>query len=139
MLEEITGNEVNWPRTADSRPAPPLAIEVTQLHDRTCVRLYGELDDASVPPLRDRLANLVADLVGDLVLDIAGLSFEDSTGLGLFVTLHKNLESRGRQFILFGPTPMARRILEITGLNSILRIEPNLRMTGRGAGASEVQ
>jgi len=139
MLDDIAGDQADWRGTAESLAASPLAIEVTLLYDRTRVMLHGELDDASVPMLRDRLADLVADHVGDLVLDIAGLSFVDSTGLGLFVMLHKKLESRGKQFILSEPTPMARRLLEITGLDSVLRIEPTVRMTGRDTGPSEVQ
>jgi anti-sigma B factor antagonist len=107
-----------------STAALQLSMAVTQSHDGTCVTLIGELDDASVPLLRDRLAELTGELVGDLVLDIAGLSFVDSTGLGLFVTVHKNLEERGRRLILLGPTPMARRILEITRLDSVLHVEP---------------
>ena len=82
-------------------------------------------------PLWDQ-RKLMPDLTGDLVLDIAGLSFVDSTGLGLFVTLHKTLESVGKRLIVFSPTPMARRILEISSLDVLLHIEPPLRNTTTG-------
>lgn len=101
-----------------------LTIDVRELDGRTCVILTGELDDASASPLQDRLADVTGDLGGDLVLDIAGLTFVDSTGLSLFVVLHKNLESAGHQLVLLGPTPMARRLFEITKLDGLLCIEP---------------
>jgi anti-anti-sigma regulatory factor len=35
------------------------------------------------------------------------------------------LAARDRQLILFHPTPMARRLLMITGLDDVLHIEPD--------------
>jgi anti-sigma B factor antagonist len=136
MLEEDTPRKAAERAFAlPSRAVSPLTIEVTEMHDRTCVMLLGELDDMSAPILRERLADLTdSDLAGDVVLDIAGVSFVDSTGLSLFIQAHKNLAARDRQLILFHPTPMAmrlalrvmaRRLLMITGLDSALRIEPD--------------
>jgi anti-sigma B factor antagonist len=125
MLKDIGGNRTNWNSSLNSRPGPPLSIEVTRLYDRTCVMLHGELDDLSAPLLRDQLADLIAsDLSGDLALDIAGVTFVDSTGLSVLIQLHKNLAARGRQLTLFYPTSMARRLLMITGLDDVLHLEP---------------
>jgi anti-sigma B factor antagonist len=122
MLEDISGSTGT---SRPSRPEPPLSIEMTQLHDRTCVMLHGELDDLSAPLLRDRFAELLdSDFAGDLALDIAGVTFVDSTGLSLFIQLHKNLAAQDRQLILAHPTSMARRLFMITGLDDVLRIEP---------------
>jgi anti-sigma B factor antagonist len=128
MLEEDTPRRTAEDRGSaqPSRAVPPLSIEVTELQDRTCVTLRGELDDLAAPLLRERLTDLIdSDLAGDLVLDIAAVSFVDSTGLSLFIQAHKNLATRGRQLVLFQPTPMARRLLMITGLDGVMRIEPD--------------
>jgi anti-sigma B factor antagonist len=109
----------------NSRPEPPLSIEVNRLHDRTRVMLRGELDDLSAPLLRDRLADLLdTDLDGALALDIAGVTFVDSTGLSLMIQLHKNLNVRDRQLIILNPTAMARRLFMITGLDDVFSLEP---------------
>jgi anti-anti-sigma factor len=116
--EDAAGNE-------DILGAPPLSIEVTTLDDRMSVMLRGELDDHSAPRLRERLADIIdTNLAGDLVLDIAGVTFVDSTGLSLFIQLHKKVASLGRQLVLYHPTPMARRLLMISGLDDKLRIDP---------------
>ncbi len=105
--------------------ATQLTIELSERDGRTCVTLTGELDGVSAPPLRDQLADLMAEpLAGDLVLDIAGLTFLDSTALTLFVSLHNQLESKGHELILQGPSPIAARIFDITGLVNVLRVEP---------------
>jgi anti-anti-sigma factor len=102
----------------------PLQVVVRPGEGCTTVIVAGELDDSTAPDLRERLAQVTADLVGDLVLDIGLLTFVDSTGLALFVAQHKKLRSQGSRLIISSPSPMARRLMEITGLTRILSIEP---------------
>jgi anti-sigma B factor antagonist len=125
MLDEIAGEEVTPSTAGDSLAVPPLLIEITQLPGATFVTLGGELDSATAPVLRDRLAEEMADLTGDLIIDMAGLGFVDSSGIALFVALHNSLKSNGQRLVLVGPTTMARRVLTITGLVGFLHIEPS--------------
>lgn len=125
MLRNRSGDALSSEAMTESGPAPStLTIEVGELEGRTCVTVTGDLDGASIPPLRERLADLTDSTTGDLALDIGGLSFIDSTALTLFVVLQKKLSSMGRQLILLRPTPMAIRLFEITGLSDVLRTEP---------------
>jgi stage II sporulation protein AA (anti-sigma F factor antagonist) len=111
-VDSLTGP----PRTS------PLRVFVSEQDGRIHVDLEGELDNATAPLFQEQLLGVAADR--DIVLDIGLLTFVDSTGLSLFVTLHKRLESQGRTLVLLAPTPMARRLFQITGLYDILRIEP---------------
>ncbi len=77
----------------------------------------GSLDLTS----RDRLADAVqrildAEGVRTLTIDLAGIDFVDSTGLGALVTARGEAEDRGVRLVLRSPSQRARRILEITGL-----------------------
>jgi anti-anti-sigma factor len=99
-------------------------VSISHMDDRTLVVLAGELDDATVPALHNALLDHIEHLKDHLVLDIGMLTFLDSSGLGLFVTVHKKLESKGCKLTIFAPTPMARRVLEITGLTEVLTIQP---------------
>jgi anti-anti-sigma factor len=100
--------------------AMPLQITISQMEDRTLVVLAGELDDLTAPFLRDTLVNLA----GDVVLDVGLLRFLDSTGMALFVAMHKKLKSQDHTLVIFSPTPSARRLFEITGLTDFLHIQP---------------
>ncbi len=102
----------------------PLQISVSQMVDRTLVVLAGELDNATAPYLRQRLAEVVGECAGDVVLDVGLLTFVDSTGLSLFLTLQKNLQSRGYTLTIFSPTPTTRRLIHVTGLTEVLCIQP---------------
>jgi anti-anti-sigma factor len=93
--------------------------------DPTQVIVAGELDGSTARFLREKLAEVTADLDGALVLDVSLLTFIDSTGLSLILSVHKNLQTRGLDLTIVDPTPMTRRLFQITGLNQVLRIEPS--------------
>jgi anti-anti-sigma factor len=103
----------------------PLQIAVSRMGNRALVFVAGELDKASAPYLRQRLLDLIREGDGDIVLNIGLLTFVDSTGLALFLTTHKNLQSRGCSLILFSPTPSTSRLLEVSGLTEFICIQPS--------------
>jgi anti-sigma B factor antagonist len=118
--------------TEDSTSAPvdkfleesPLQILVSHRAAHAYVVLAGELDGATAPFLVRTLVEVNDTLEGDLVLDIKQLSFIDSTGLSVFVSQQKKLFSKGKKLLIYGPTPMARRLFQITGLDDVLTVEP---------------
>ena len=83
------------------------------------VKLRGELDMQTAPSLAECL-----DLMrSDTVVDCSGLDFMDSTGIRTFVDAHIAFEARGDHLVLRSLPPHARRILEITGVLSVLNVE----------------
>jgi anti-sigma B factor antagonist len=107
---------------------PPFHISVSQMEDRCLMVLSGELDVSTAPLFRDYLVNVTGDLVTDLVLDIGLLTFIDSTGLSLLISEDKRRSARGSSLTIFSPTPMARRLFDISGLTSVLSIVPANRL-----------
>jgi anti-sigma B factor antagonist len=88
-------------------------IAISQHDGLSIVRMSGELDLAS----SDRLAGLLADLPdGTVVVDLAGLTFIDSSGIAALVAAKDRLESAGRELLLTRPQPNVDRVLEMTGL-----------------------
>src|SRR5215210_1404704 len=57
--------------------------------------LVGELDYATAARLSDTINDVVPAANGQVVLDLTHLSFCDSTGLSVFVGLHKRLAETG--------------------------------------------
>jgi anti-sigma B factor antagonist len=53
---------------------------------------------------------------GPLIVDLAGVSFMDSTGIGALVELSGDAADAGRGFVVRNPSARATRVLEITGL-----------------------
>jgi anti-sigma B factor antagonist len=80
------------------------------------LELTGELDVASAPALRERLAEIATRGRGPLVIDLTRLEFIDSTGLSVLLNAKRRLTRRGRGFALVCPPGHIRRILEVTQL-----------------------
>jgi anti-anti-sigma factor len=60
---------------------------------------------------------------GDVVVDLAGVSFMDSSGLNVFVRCHKALDGTGQRLVVRRPQPMVRQVLEIGGITAFVFVE----------------
>jgi len=100
--------------------SPTFAVEVTPGPAGWVVRVAGELDLATVPDLD---ACLVA-LDDDVVVDLAGLTFTDSTGIAALLRGRMRAAQRGRSFVLRSPADRVVKVLEIMGLDRVFTIEP---------------
>ena len=87
------------------------------------VSLCGELDLASAPELRACLESLLEGGAHSVVIDLEGLAFCDSTGISALVRAVNQARRGGRRLVLRRPRPGVRRVLEITGVTSVLEIE----------------
>jgi anti-sigma B factor antagonist len=81
------------------------------------LRLAGEVDVATAPRLRDRLVQLVTDGPPRVVVDLSGLSFIDSMGLGALVSGLKRARAHDGDLRLAGPTDHVAKVLSITRLD----------------------
>jgi anti-anti-sigma factor len=97
-------------------------ITEDQVEDRVVVHLHGELDVSSCGVLRARLGSLIDRGVRDLMVDLSGISFIDSAELGVLIGALKRLQSEDGRLSLTSPSRGVRKVLEITGLNTILEI-----------------
>jgi anti-sigma B factor antagonist len=84
--------------------------------------LTGEVDLYTAPRFKDDLVALIESDVAAVVIDLSGVTFIDSTALGVIISGVKRLhEHDGRLAIVAGSRPVVR-ILDITGLNKVLTI-----------------
>jgi len=88
---------------------------------RTVVELGGELDLFTAPVLRDVLLGLTGDGKHFLAVEMSGLRFLDSSGLGVLVGATKRAVAGGGGLCLVGAPERMLKTLRITGL---LRVMP---------------
>ncbi len=116
--------------TGDS-PMPGLEITATS----SLIALSGELDIDSAPLLAGVLERLTTP-GGTIEIDVAALTFIDSSGLRVLCTAASRLGPQGH-LIVSQPTRAVRRTIELTGLERIVEIV-DIRQRGsrkRGVGA----
>jgi anti-sigma B factor antagonist len=99
------------------------AVTNTVRSKENVVRLAGLLDVRSVGGVRQILNDLIDSSEGDVIVDLEALDALDATGLGLLVATHRRTQLLGRSLVLRHPVPSVVRILAVTRLHRILRVE----------------
>ena len=89
------------------------------------VRLGGELDLYNAHLVRDGLIAAAERGPERLIIDLSGVSFIDSTGLGVLIEARTRLANRSA-FLLVGPGLETRRALEISGLDRHFTVHDSL-------------
>jgi anti-sigma B factor antagonist len=98
---------------------------VTSTHTddgKAVVSVRGEVDLVSCDELRRALHEALQSST-HAVVDLAELSFIDSSGLSVLVDAHRKARDAGGVLVVRNPTPMLRRLLDITRLDSLLVVE----------------
>jgi anti-sigma B factor antagonist len=97
-------------------------IEVMYSDDLVAVTVAGELDLSNTAWLHDTLHDAIDIGAGEVVLDLAALTFMDSTGLAVLVGAYRRMRATGGTLTILRPTPGVARLLEISGLLQLLTI-----------------
>ena len=96
-------------------------VGLAERGDDLVLSLAGELDLADAPALREALRRAVECSPRRLVVDLAQVTFVDSTILGALVEARSALG--GDAFALAAPGLEVRRALEVSGLDRHFTIE----------------
>jgi anti-sigma B factor antagonist len=103
-----------------------LTVTSRQEGARTVISVSGEVDVYTAPSLRERLNELVASGHYDLVVDLEGVDFLDSTGLGVLVGGLKRVRSHDGTLGLVCSQEKILKVFRITGLTKVFPIHPTL-------------
>lgn len=88
------------------------------------VSAEGELDAYAAPELTEGFEEVAGTQV--VVLDLTGVSFMDSTALGLVVRVVRELGERKAAVRVVLPRTSAKRIFELTMLDQVLPVAASL-------------
>lgn len=89
------------------------------------ISLNGELDEKTAEYTRLALEQVMLNArANQIVIDLANLSFMDSTGIGVLLGRYKKMKDRGVPIYIANPSVQAERIFQMTGLYQIM---PKLR------------
>lgn len=104
-----------------------LDVDAKTMGKHVVVTVEGELDVYSGPKLRDLLMQQSRDGHHTLVIDLSGLEFTDSSGLGIFVGAFKRAKAHSGTVCLLSPSEHLTKILKMTGLTHVFRIFTDLQ------------
>lgn len=104
---------------------PAFAVEVAEDAAAWVVRVSGELDAATGQQLHTVLTQLVGQGRGSggrdsVVVDLTGVPFMDSTGLGVIVKAAGQLRRQERRLRVSGVQPAVRELFTLSRLERLL-------------------
>ena len=97
-------------------------IEEQRENNVTILKLEGELDVYTSPNLKEKIVTLIKTERPFVVLDLKGLSYMDSTGLGVMAAGLKRFRENGGNIVLVSPQKIIQKILELTNMDVSLKI-----------------
>ena len=98
------------PLEVESRPAD---------NGVTVLAPTGRLDVAGAPALKEAIGELVKNGPPKVVIDMEGVSFVDSTGLGSVIAALKQIRNSQGELRLAAPNQQVRVVLELTTLDRV--------------------
>ncbi|MCY0877055.1 MAG: anti-sigma F factor antagonist [Firmicutes bacterium] len=85
--------------------------------------LSGELDDHEADTVRTILdREMEKSGAKRLVLDLADLTFMDSSGLGVILGRYRKLKAQGGQMAIANVSPTVSKLFEISGIRKIMTV-----------------
>jgi anti-sigma B factor antagonist len=99
-----------------------LRVAVTPGDDETVISLSGDLDTSTVDLLSNAVHEGLDRAPARLVVDLSGLTFCDSRGLGTLVVLSRTAQIQQTVLVFRNPTPFFDRMLDVTGVRQALTI-----------------
>lgn len=86
----------------------------------TVLAVTGEVDVSTAPKLRQEGVRLLSPERSLLVIDLSGVAFLDSTGLGVIVGILKRVRTLGGELAVAGARNHVRKVFEITRISDVL-------------------
>jgi anti-sigma B factor antagonist len=89
------------------------------------LHVRGDLDIATSGLLGRELHDLLDLDLGYIGVDLAGVSFIDSSALSVLVRAHERARNKGDQLQLLNPSPACIKVFAITGLDQVFDLPPS--------------
>ena len=100
--------------------------------------LSGEMDLYSSQEVREWIRESLTDGHNNIILDCNGMSYIDSSGIGVLISLFTTLRKRGGQLILCSLQSSVQSVINFTKLSGFLKISNNLEEALESIGAKDV-
>jgi anti-sigma B factor antagonist len=110
-----------------ARPMEPVHLHLEKQAEangsHAVVRLAGKL---SLETVHNFVQTLRPEAAAHLILDLRGVSFLDSAGVGALVQLFVHRRNQGQTFALTGLTMQSSAVIQVAGLSKLLPIHSSV-------------
>lgn len=99
-----------------------MKYQVIENEKALAINLSGELDTVTAELLRELLNSLLQKEKKQVVIDLSGISFINSSGLGALVSASLSFRRDGGRIVLSGIQGMVSRVFELTRMNRAFEV-----------------
>ena len=104
-----------------------LNLTVENHKNNLVVQLKGELDHHTTENSRQKIDRKYNELrVKNMVFDLRGLTFMDSSGIGLIMGRYKNCTEKGGKLVIVSGNKNVEKMLKMSGLLKIIKSYPTI-------------
>ena len=100
------------------------------------IKLRGEIDHHSAVTVRSAIDDMIrSKKPRELVIDMSAVDFMDSSGLGLIMGRYNTMKAIGGSVTVADPTPATEKIMNLAGMERIIKITRTSKREMRRSGA----
>lgn len=107
-------------------------VSVTNAAGYSVVSVYGRVDTTNADEFEKLVMEVVNTGVSKIILECSGLNYMSSSGLRVFLIIHKKMMASKGQLVLCALQPGIAEIFDISGFTSIFSIFPDLDSAEKG-------
>ncbi len=101
-----------------------MSVRIDATGEVVTAYLEGELDHHTAKEMRDTIDYAVEfNMPTLLIIDFSGVTFMDSSGIGLVMGRYRNLQKTGAELHISGATPQIYKMLQLAGIERLAKLE----------------
>jgi anti-sigma B factor antagonist len=116
-----------------------LGLDVRQVSGFPVLAVTGEIDIYTAPLFKQAVVNMVSEGTKDVIIDLAGVTFMDSSGFGTLLGATKRLRPEGGGLHLAGANSTIQRMLRLTRLDTIMQVYGSVEEAAEKIGTGTEQ
>jgi anti-sigma B factor antagonist len=103
-----------------------LQISTQDKKNHTTVKLAGQIDAKAAPNLNHKLQELINQGKTKLILDMGGVDYISSAGIGTFLAITKAVKGQGGQMILAGVIEEVQDVFDLLKIDQVFTFAPSV-------------
>ena len=101
-----------------------MKVDIINENGFAVAKLCGEIDHHNAKEIRSQLDKYIITVQPSaLAMDFGGITFMDSSGIGLIMGRSRLMNECGGSLEVRNPKPYIRRVLKISGIERIVKIK----------------
>lgn len=97
-----------------------MEVRQSEISGTALIEVEGDIDLFQSRALREAIADLIAAGKSRLIIDLAGVAYIDSSGLGVLISARTQLKKAGGDLKISRITDSVRNVVTLTRLNQLL-------------------